>query len=113
VQCEELVQEGATAGKSPAAVVAQCPITFAMLAQDDVALEVSSELTRGQKDSAKIEKQCTYWQAWLLCYTGRRKSADLSRPVSSQCIALRCIERPSLKQRAMLRMIITEVGNAE
>lgn len=54
MQCEELVQEGATAGKSPAAVVAQCPITFAMLAQDDVALEVSFELNTFRRAVRKL-----------------------------------------------------------
>lgn len=42
LQCDQLVAEGAVAASTPAEVVQQCDITFAMLADPDAALKVSS-----------------------------------------------------------------------
>lgn len=42
LQCDQLVAEGAVAASTPAEVVQQCDITFAMLADPDAALKVNS-----------------------------------------------------------------------
>lgn len=47
LQCQELVAEGAEMAETPAAVVAQCDITFAMLADPEAALNVSMSSAKG------------------------------------------------------------------
>ena len=41
LQCDELVEHGATAAESPAAVVKKCRYTFAMLSDPQAVLSVS------------------------------------------------------------------------
>lgn len=47
LQCDELVEHGATVGETPAAVIKKCKYTIAMLSDPAAALSVSYALLSG------------------------------------------------------------------